>query len=134
MLSRDFWEQRDVELWIGKLLRYGVIASCTVTLLGGLIYLLQHSQTIPDYSPVPAGESFGGAADYLREFSGILPAILQGDGAAIIQLGVIILIATPVIRVAFSALAFFIERDRLYVIITLIVLAIILGNMLFGIH
>lgn len=44
--------------------------------------------------------------------------MLNFDGAAIIQLGVIVLIATPVIRVAFSAISFLIERDYLYVFIT----------------
>lgn len=134
IFSQEFWEQRDVERWIGKLLRYGVVLSCTVTLVGGILYLMQHYTVVPDYSPIPSGEAFPGAADYLRELSGILPRLLEGDGAAIIQLGVIVLIATPVIRVAFSALAFLIERDYMYVVITLIVLSIILGNMVFGFH
>lgn len=134
IFSRHFWEQRDVELWIGKLLRYGVILACIVTFIGGFIYLLQSGSAMPNYRPVPTGETFLGAAEYLREFSGILPRLLEGDGAAIIQLGVIILIATPVIRVAFSAIAFLIERDYLYVFITILVLLIIMSNMFFGLH
>jgi len=126
--------QRDIELLIGKLLRYGVILSCFVTLFGGLIYLFQQHGVKPNYNPVASNESFVGTAEYLREFGTIISNVLLFDGAAIIQLGVIILIATPVLRVAFSAVAFLLEKDYMYVVITLIVLGIILTNMILGIH
>ena len=86
-----------------------------------------------DYSPVPTGMAFG-VEDYLRELNTIFPRMLDFDGAAIIQFGVLVLIATPIIRVAFSAFSFLIEKDYLYVVITLIVLAIIMANMLLGLH
>jgi len=134
VFSKSFWAEKDVELYIGKLLRYGVILSCIITLIGGIIYLYQQHGTMPDYKPVSSDEKFSGVAMYLRELNTILPRVLTLDGAAIIQLGVIVLIATPVIRVAFSAVAFLIEKDYMYVVITLIVLAIILLNMIFGLH
>jgi len=134
VFTKEFWAEKDVELYIGKLLRYGVILSCIITIFGGIIYLYQHQGIVPDYSPIPSDEPFPGVASYLRELNTILPRILDLDGAAIIQLGVIVLIATPVIRVAFSAIAFLIEKDYMYVTITLIVLAIILLNMIFGLH
>lgn len=134
IFTRDFWEARDVELYIGQLLRFGVILSSIVTLFGGILYVYQQNGSIPDYTPIPSGEEFPGVAHYLRELSTILPRVMLFDGAAIIQLGVIILIATPVVRVAFSAIAFLIEKDYLYVFITLVVLAIILANMVLGLH
>ena len=134
IFSKEFWAEQDVELFIGKLLRYGVLLSCAITLFGGVIYLYQHHGSVPDYSAIPSGQSFPGVADYLRELNTILPRALTLDGAAIIQLGVIVLIATPVLRVAFSSIAFLIEKDYMYVVITLIVLVIILSNMIFGIH
>lgn len=134
LFSKEFWAERDVELYIGKLLRYGVMISCAITLFGGVIYLFQHKGVIPDYSPIPSGQSFPGVADYLRELATIIPRVLSFDGAAIIQLGVVVLIATPIIRVAFSAVSFLIERDYMYVVITLIVLAIIIANMILGLH
>lgn len=134
IFSKQFWVEKDVELYIGKLLRYGVMLSCAITLFGGIIYLYQQQGIVPDYSPTPSGESFKGVAEYLRELTTILPRILEFDGAAIIQLGVIVLIATPVLRVAFSAIAFLIEKDYMYVTITLIVLTIIILNMIFGLH
>ena len=134
IFSKQYWAEKDVELYIGKLLRYGVMLSCAITLFGGVIYLYQQQGTMPDYSPTPSGEPFKGVTEYLRELKTILPRIAELDGAAIIQLGVIVLIATPVIRVAFSAIAFLIEKDYMYVTITLIVLAIIILNMIFGLH
>ncbi len=133
IFSREFWGERDVEQYIGKLLRYGVMLSCAITLFGGVIYLLQHKGVMVDYSPVPTGMAFG-VEDYLRELNTIFPRMLDFDGAAIIQFGVLVLIATPIIRVAFSAFSFLIEKDYLYVVITLIVLAIIMANMLLGLH
>lgn len=130
----EHWENKDVDLFIGKLLRYGVILSCIVTTIGGILYVIQHHGSIPDYSPTPFGEEFSGAAHYLRSFSSILEGAFALDGAAIIQLGVMILIATPVLRVAISVFAFLFEKDYLYVVITLIVLAIIIANMVLGLH
>lgn len=134
VFSREYWDQRDVEQYIGKLLRYGVILSSIITVFGGIIYLFQHHTKTADYAPVPSGQPFPGVAEYLRELNTIIPGVLNFDGAAIIQLGVIVLIATPIIRVAFSAISFLIERDYLYVGITLLVLAIILANMILGLH
>ena len=133
LFTREFWGERDVEQYIGKLLRYGVMLSCAITLFGGIIYLFQHKGVMVDYSPVPTGMAFG-VEDYLRELNTIFPRMLDFDGAAIIQFGVLVLIATPIIRVAFSAFSFLIEKDYLYVVITLIVLAIILANMFLGLH
>lgn len=134
LFSKKFWAEKDVEMYIGKLLRYGVMLSCTITLIGGILYLYQHHGSTPDYQPTPSGQPFPGVAEYLRELTTIIPKVLQLDGAAIIQIGVIVLIATPILRVAFSAIAFLIEKDYLYVGITCIVLAVILINMLFGLH
>lgn len=133
IFSREFWGERDVEQYIGKLLRYGVMLSCAITLFGGVIYLYQHKGVMVDYRPVPTGMAFG-VDEYLRELNTILPRMLDFDGAAIVQFGVLVLIATPIVRVAFSAVSFLIEKDYLYVVITLIVLGIIMANMLLGLH
>lgn len=128
IFSKNFWIERDVELYIGKLLRYGVILSSIITLLGGIIYVSQHPHEIPNF------KTFIGAPEYLRGLNTIIPRVLQLDGLAIIQLGVAVLIATPILRIAFSILAFAIERDFMYVVITCIVLGIILANLFFGIE
>jgi uncharacterized membrane protein len=133
VFSKEFWAERDMELFIGKLLRYGVMLACGITLFGGLVYLIQnHGCSMEHYKPTPDGQPFPGVAHYLRELSTIFPRLSDFDGAAIIQLGVCVLIATPIFRVAFSVIAFLIEKDYLYVVITLIVLAIIMANILLG--
>ena len=122
--------EKDADMHIGKLLRRGMLLSCGTTIFGGIVYLFQNSGTAVDYSPVPSGEHFG-AADNLRTLSGIFEGILQFNGASIIQLGVVILIATPILRIVVSSIAFLIEKDWLYVAITLTVLAVIMLNMMF---
>lgn len=135
IFTRDFWTERDVELLIGKLLRYGVMLACGITLFGGAIYLFQnHGVSMEHYKPTPDGIPFPGVEHYLRELTTIIPRILSFDGAAIIQLGVCVLIATPILRVVFSVVAFLVEKDYMYVVITLIVLSIIIANMLLGLH
>lgn len=123
--SPQYWQQRDMERMIGKWLRAGVFLSATVALLGGILYLIQVHE-IPDY------KTFHGAAAQFRHLPGILHGVAVFDGASIIQLAVVLLIATPILRIAFSVLAFAIEKDRLYVIITLIVLCIILFGIFSG--
>lgn len=135
IFSREFWEKHDMEMYVGKILRYGVFTACIITLFGGLIYVIQSHGVMPNYTPVSGHPSqFSGVAEYLREVTTIFPAIFHFNGAAIVQFGVVVLIATPILRVAFSAFAFLIEKDRLYVGITLLVLAIIFLNMIFGLH
>lgn len=134
IFSAEFWQQRDMELFLGKFLRFGVTASCAITLLGGILYLWQQGGILPDYAPTPDNLPFKGVDLNLRSFSTIMQGIVALDGASIIQFGVLVLIATPILRVAISAVAFLIEKDYLYVVITLIVLAIIIANMLLGLH
>ena len=68
----------------------------------------------------------------MRTVSGIIRGTASFHGRNIIQLGLLLLIATPVARVAFSVVAFALERDRLYVVITLIVLAVLLFSLAGG--
>jgi Predicted membrane protein len=134
IFSRAYWGEKDVEQYIGKLLRYGVMLACTITTFGGIVYIIQRNGIMPDYKSIPSGQPFPGVEQYLRELNTILPRVMEFDGAAIIQLGVVVLIATPILRVAFSAISFLIEKDYMYVVITLIVLSIILANMILGLH
>jgi uncharacterized membrane protein len=55
------------------------------------------------------------------------------DSRAIVQLGLVMLIATPIARVAFTLIAFALQRDRVYVGVTLLVLALLLFGLFFGI-
>jgi hypothetical protein len=82
---------------------------------GGILYLLRYGSTPPDY------RIFRGEPADLRTISGIVRDVLSFRTRGLIQFGFLVLIATPVVRVAFSVFAFALQRDRTYVIITLIV-------------
>jgi uncharacterized membrane protein len=126
LFTKAFWQERDVEMFIGQQLRWGVITSSIIAFIGGVIYLVKNGGNTPAYT------EFVGAPAYVRHMPGILKRITQFDGIAIIQLGVVVLLATPIIRIAFSVLAFAMERDWLYVAITLIVLSVITFSIFSG--
>ena len=114
------WTEHEVELLLGRLLQVGVAIAGVVVLAGGVLYLLRHGGGRPHYG------TFVGEPVELRSLTGILGATMAMRGRGIIQLGLLLLIATPVARVAFSLLAFLRERDRAYVVITSFVLALLL--------
>src|SRR5688500_11628354 len=116
-----------LEEQLGRLLLAGVVASAAVLLLGGAVFLARHGgEPVPDrraFAPQPPESSR--PLDTTR-------AARRGSGRAIIQLGLLLLIATPVARVAYSAAAFARRRDRAYTVIALIVLAVLLYGRLSG--
>ncbi|HEU4553174.1 MAG TPA: DUF1634 domain-containing protein [Chitinophaga sp.] len=126
LLSRKYWEDKDVEVLLGGLLRYGVIISSLVVLAGGIIYIIRHGHEVPEY------RAFAGPNNRFDNLPAIVRGALQGHGKEIIQLGVVLLIATPIARILFSVLAFIIEKDYLYIAITLVVLGVITFSMLGG--
>lgn len=114
------WTEHDVEVRLGRLLRAGVATAAAVVLAGAVIYLIRHGGSRPHY------EVFAGEPPALRSVGGIVREASGLRGRGIIQLGLLILIATPVARVAFSLYAFFRDRDRAYILITSIVLILLL--------
>jgi uncharacterized membrane protein len=118
------WNDQSIELIIGNLLRFGVLLSASVVIIGGFAYLARHGGAIADY------RTFRGELSPLRTLAGIWRGTLHLGGGAIIQFGLLLLIATPIARVIFSAIAFMRERDYLYVIFTLTVLAILTYSLL----
>jgi uncharacterized membrane protein len=120
MPSEQRWTDLGIEIVIGKLLRAGVLLSAFVVLIGACVYLARHGG-----SPVEF-HVFRGEPTNLRDIPGVLHETLRLRGRGVIQFGLILLIATPVARVAFSVLGFAKERDYMYVVFTLIVLAVLL--------
>jgi uncharacterized membrane protein len=115
-----------VEQLLGNLLRTGVLLAAAVVLLGGVVYLARHGHERVNL------HEFRGEPEALRSPSGIVREALRGRGRGLIQLGLLLLIATPVARVVFSVFAFLRERDRTYVVITLLVLGVLLVSLFFG--
>lgn len=120
MGERDEWTDHRVELIISKLLLVGVSTAAIVVLAGGILFLVRHGHETPQF-----GEFHGEPAEF-RTFGVLLGAVWKLEARALIQLGLGLLIATPVARVAFSLFAFIRQRDGMYVVITSIVLAVLL--------
>ena len=118
------WGEHEVELRIGTLLRVGVALAAAVVALGGVLYLTRHGMEIPAY------QVFRGEPASLRGVTGILASAGDLRGTGLIQLGLLVLFATPVARVALAAYAFAKQRDRLYVAVTLFVLAVLIYSII----
>jgi uncharacterized membrane protein len=117
------WSDENVELFVGNLLRWGVILAASVTAVGGAIFLLVHGGRLADY------RVFHGQPDALKSVSQVTRNAIRLQPEALIQLGLLLLIATPIARVALSLLAFFKQHDRTYIVVTAIVLAILLYSL-----
>ena len=113
---------RQAELIISNVLRGGVLASAAIILLGVVIFYVRAATS----GHTPSGKPFPTS----------LPAVgrglAHGDPLAIVALGLLVLLATPVVRVAVSVIAFALEGDRLYVVITALVLLILLASFALG--
>jgi uncharacterized membrane protein len=121
---KRIWSDQTIEVLVGQLLRTGVFVSATVVFVGAIIYLTRHGMSPADF------RAFRGESTEFRTIRGILSSAGHLRGRGIIQLGLLLLIATPVARVALSIFGFVEERDRLYVVLTSMVFAILLYSLL----
>jgi|SRR5579871_4646870 len=124
--ANSTWNDRRMEELIGLLLRAGVFSSALLVLAGGIIFLIRHGAETPDY------HTFRGEPQALRTVRGLfsIDSLLHGRG--LIQLGLVLLILTPIARVAFAAIGFFAERDWMYVAVSAIVLALLIYSFTAG--
>jgi uncharacterized membrane protein len=114
------WNDERLERIISILLRTGVFLSAAIVFLGGACYLVRHGNELADY------HVFRGAPEEYRSVRAVIHAMGPSNCRAIIQFGLLLLIATPIARVAFSLMGFALERDHTYVVITSIVLAVLI--------
>ena len=110
----------ELQSMIGIVLRTGVLAAALVVAVSGAFYLARHHADPPGYG------HFTVASSDLRTIGGIVRSAAHLQSEAMIQFGLLLLIATPIARVALAAVGFYFERDRLYVAVSLIVLTILL--------
>ncbi|HZB87329.1 MAG TPA: DUF1634 domain-containing protein [Terracidiphilus sp.] len=115
---------RRLEIIIGNLLRAGVLIAAATVLAGGVLFLAQHHAQPANYRTFVAG-----GAD-TRTLAGITQSAAHLDSEGLIQFGLLLLIATPVARVALAVVGFALERDRLYTLVSLVVLAILAYSLL----
>jgi len=120
------WSDHAVEQTIGRFLQFGVMLAAGVVLLGATLLLVQHGRAPASYAV------YHSAPEQLRTIGGIVRGALALDSRAIVQLGLVLLVATPVVRVAFMLIAFVVQRDTIYVAISAVVLALLLYGLLLG--
>ena len=114
---------RQLQSMIGIVLRTGVLTAAMVVAASGAFYLVRHHADPPRYA------HFTTESVELRSIGGIIRSAAHLQGEAMIQFGLLLLIATPVARVALAAVGFYFESDRLYVVVSLIVLAVLVFSL-----
>jgi uncharacterized membrane protein len=113
----------DLDLSVAAMLRLGVSLAALVVLVGGVLSLRQPWSLTPDHTHFQAGD------ETLRSISGIFRGAVHLNSQSIIQMGLVILIATPVARVVLCVVGFARQRSALYVAISSIVLAILVYSL-----
>jgi uncharacterized membrane protein len=116
----------SLEVTLGNLLRWGTIVSAAVVLAGGCLFLATHGHEAPHYA------TFTGETSPLRSVREIVAEAAELRGRAIIQLGLLLLVATPIARVVGALVGFALRRDRSYVVISALVLSALLYGLLAG--
>jgi uncharacterized membrane protein len=115
---------QQFEIFLGHLLRTGVLLAAVIVFAGGVWFLGQSNGARRDY------RTFRGVPAELSHVPAIFHGAITWQPLALIQFGILVLIATPVARVLFSMLGFAIERDWMYVSVTAIVLALLLYSLI----
>lgn len=114
---------KDLQIFVGNILRYGVLTSLGIVFIGLIIYLIHARTEVIDFSSFTQNDF---------NFSVFITGIRHGDSVSIIKLGVLLLILTPVMRVIFAIIGFYKEKDLLYTIVSVIVLFVIIISTVLG--
>lgn len=115
--------EQQFEQLLSNLLKYGVLIASTVVLVGGTLYLLRHGSEPVDYG------FFQGVPSKLCSPTSVVTAALSGSYSGIIQLGLLLLVATPIVRVVISLLAFLKRREYIFSAISLFVLTALIYSL-----
>lgn len=118
---------KDLQKIIGGVLKYGVLTVLVVSITGGLIYLSSNWQNTVDYSTFVENDR-----SIFEVISTTFTKAFQLDSISIIYLGVLLLFFTPFLRLILSLFSFILEKDKLYIAITLLVIGIVGMSVFFG--
>jgi uncharacterized membrane protein len=109
-----------MEIAISRMLRAGVSVAAVVVLVGWICYLWQAHGVVSDY------RHFHGVPSPADRLTPVFEGIRHLDSRSIIRLGILLLIATPIMRVAFCVYSFAVQKDKVYVLISSVVLTVLL--------
>jgi uncharacterized membrane protein len=127
IISKLHLADHDIEQFIGLQLRFGVLFSSFIVLVGGILYLIQSGNMLLPHYQLFIGEKAG-----LTTGREIWHGVTGMEAKGIIQFGVMVLIATPILRILFSLIGFILEKDRLYIGITMVVLSVMMISIFGG--
>jgi len=114
------WTEAETDVRMGRLLQWGVVLAAVVMGCGAAVFLYHNAERVPNY------RTFRDVSSPLHSLRGILGEARLGHGAGLIQLAVLLIVATPISRVIFAAYAFARMRDWLYALISMTVLSLLL--------
>ena len=117
-------KDKQIQNTLAKLMITGVVIAAAVMLVGSLWFVSAH------WTAQPGDHIFGGEPKYLENPVSMVARAFDrgefGERRSVVMIGVVLLLLNPLIRVAFAAIGFGAQRDRLYTMISLIVLSILL--------
>lgn len=125
MRSKPFTDL-DLNRSVGNLLRLGVVLSVATSLIGFIKLFTEGFKMPRKYNLLNMGDSSE------KVWGSFWDSLCKGEGMAIIQLGILLLILTPLVRIIFALIGYLKEKDYTYVVISLIVLTIMLVSFLTG--
>lgn len=112
-----------IEIWISHVLRIGVTVAGAIILLGIIVFLVRGPvDGEPDSYHAVTG---GGGHSLAVGWDDIWQGVTAGHGLAIVQLGLLVLVLTPLMRVGMTVILFVAQRDRPFIIVTAIVFIIL---------
>lgn len=117
-----------MQILISRTLRWGVTIASVLAGIGGIFYFIQHGGELLNTEKYQSFAYKDAQDPATTTFGGILEGAFSGNSESLIQLGVIALLLTPIMRVVLSLFDFLKQRDWLYVAITAFVLGVIVMN------
>jgi len=121
---------RQMESLVRRVLQVGLLASMVLVLVGMLLFGAVHPSSLTSSESLPALVESG--AKFPHTLDDVASAASDLSAEGIIAAGLLVLIATPVLRVALSVVGFAFQRDWVYVGLTVLVLLVLLGSFLVG--
>jgi uncharacterized membrane protein len=121
---------RRMELVISYLLRGGVIVSVALIVFGVVVMFVRHPEYLTSKTELDRLVSAGAA--FPHTLTDVATSLREFHGRGIVTLGLLVLIATPVLRVAASVVLFVIQKDWTYTLITAVVLTLLLLSLALG--
>lgn len=121
---------RRLELWISTVLRIGVIISTTLIVVGTITIFVQHPKFLSSKDELK--KLVGPEAAFPHALVVLVSGVRELHGEAIVTLGLLVLMATPLARVVVSVIFFIRKRDRVYALLTAAVLLLLLLSLVLG--